>query len=281
MGIACLVKRAQVRRCPAGQHIGATAERGHRRGGEAIAFGETRSLRDARPLKRSFDDVDNALQLGEQLHEGAVAAGGAGWTFRRRRVRLPGGPLGVSRRLDQPRQLPIVHAHRFDQMGDGQAGLRRLLAQHDAFEARPEEDTGQRRDESGHDPPSHAGGNGGGGCGDRHRDHEGEEHAGLRRRQVAAEDPAECDRETDDEHHGGRESSRDRYQRADRDEECADGGARQVGDRPRRSLTAEIRHDEEGETAKDGEDDVLPTVKDKDGESQDRWDDDGGACRAP
>ena len=166
-------------------------------------------------------------------------------------------------------------------MSDGQTGLRGLLAQHDALEARPQNDTGQRRDESGHHPAAHAGRNRRSGCRDGDRDHEGEEHAGLRRSHVAAEDPAEGDRQTDDEHHGGRQSSRDRYQRADRDQQCADSGGRQVGERPRRPLTTEIRHDEEGETTKDGEDDVLPTVEDKDGECQDRRNDNGGAGRAP
>ena len=103
VGIARLVNRTQVRRRPAGEHIGAPTECGHGHGSEVITFCDAWPHRNARLLKGPFDDVDGALQLGEQLDEGAVAPGGAGRTFRRRGVRISGGPLGLPRRLDQPR----------------------------------------------------------------------------------------------------------------------------------------------------------------------------------
>ena len=281
VGIARLVNRAQVGRCPAGQHIGAPAKCVYGHGGEVIALGEARPYRDARLLKRAFDDVDRALQFGQQLDEGAVAPGGTGGTFRRRGVGLPGGSLGLPRGLDQPRHRRIVCPHGFDEVGYGQAGLRRLLAQPDAFEPRPEKNTGQCGDDAGRHPGAYTGGKRGSGRWDRHRDHEGEEHAGLRRGQVPAEHPAEGDSQADDEHDKGRQPGEGRRQRADRDQQRAHDGGGQVGERARRTLTAEVRHDEQRKTPEDGEDDVLPAVQEDRVAGEDRRNDDGGTCCTP
>src|ERR1700730_8834030 len=91
-------------------------------------------------MKGSFDDIDDSLQIGQQLDEGTVATGGARRTFRRRRVDMPRSTLCLSRSLEEAGEVTVVFAKRFNQVGDGQAGLGGLLAQRDAFAPWPEQE---------------------------------------------------------------------------------------------------------------------------------------------
>jgi len=53
-------------------------------------------------VKRPLDDVDDPLHLGQQLDEGAVAAGRARRAFGRGGVLLARGLLSLAGRRDQP-----------------------------------------------------------------------------------------------------------------------------------------------------------------------------------
>jgi len=113
-----------------GEHVGAGAQGGNGRRGQAVTLGDARHHRGAVLIKGTLHDVHHPLQLDQQLRESAVASRRSGRTLRRRDIFAPRGLFGGASGIDPPLQLGRIAAgiDGVDEVGHAQTCLRRLLA---------------------------------------------------------------------------------------------------------------------------------------------------------
>ena len=185
--------------------------------------------------------------------------------------------------VEQPSPLAIslVGVEVLDEVGHDQGCHSRLLMERDLFHARPERDGRDGRDDAGDEQRAHSAGNRRDRCWDRHRDHEGKQHSGLTGGEVAAEDAGKGEDEGDGDHGGESPSGVERGRGPDGDEGGGSQRRDQIGERAGRQLAAKVGDDQERETAKDDEDDVLAQMQDQGSEREGKRNDDRGAGRPP
>ena len=130
MGEASILDGAKVWGRATGEHVGAGAQGGNGRRGQAITLGDPRHHRSAVLIKGTLHDVDDPLQLDQQLREGAVASRRSGRTLRRRDIFATRGLFGGASGIDPTLQLGGIAAgiERFNEVGHAPTCLRGLLA---------------------------------------------------------------------------------------------------------------------------------------------------------
>jgi hypothetical protein len=124
------------------------------------------------------------------------------WTFAHHGICVPSLLHRHARRVFEAQEIAIAGArsHPFDEIGDAQQCFRGQLVCHHALEARPERNGSRGRNQTSDRPAADPRRNYVRRSRDRDCDHEGEEHPQVRGSDVAAIDPAEGDRETDQNH---------------------------------------------------------------------------------